>query len=183
MAMFSLALEYILKNEGGLTDDPHDNGGITNFGISLRFLRGLPNPRLYGIHEDPPNADTIRHLTPAQAHDIYQGEFWNSAPFGKINDQDVCNFVFDMGINLGISPGVKCCQRAIWSVWGHYKALVDDGVLGADTLMWIERCKPDRLIPAMRSERAGYYRNIVQRLPDQDVHLAGWLARAYDANR
>lgn len=180
MAMFSPALEIVLKNEGGLTEaHASDPGGITNFGISLRFLRSVQNPSRYGIYDHEIDADTIRHLSPAQAASLYQGEFWNAAPFESIQDQDVCNFVFDMGVNLGISPAVKCCQRAVWAVWSHNKVIRDDGILGHETLMWIERCKPNMLIAAMRSERAGEYRLIVQKHPEESPELDGWLNRAY----
>jgi lysozyme family protein len=180
MAMFSPALEVVLKNEGGLTEaHPSDPGGITNFGISLRFLKSVVNPSQYGIHDHEIDADTIRNLTPSQAAALYQGEFWNTAPFASISDQDVCNYLFDMGVNLGIAPAVKCCQRAVWAVWNHYRVMSDDGILGHDTLMWIERCKPDRLISCMRSERAGEYRLIAQKHPEQMPEMNGWLTRAY----
>lgn len=179
MAMFSPALEIVLKNEGGLKETLGDPGGITNFGISLRFLKELMNPGRYGIHDPEINAETIKNLTVTQAGAIYQGEFWHAAPFEQIQDQDVANYMFDMAVNFGIAPAIKCCQRAIWAVWNHYMVTPDDGILGHDTLMWIERCKPYVLIAAMRSERAGEYRLIEQKHPDQSTDLKGWLIRAY----
>ena len=180
--MFSPALEIVLKNEGGLQEaSPADPGGITNYGISLRFLKGVINPSKYGIHDNPIDADTIRHLNSTQVAAVYQGEFWGAAPFESIQDQDVANYLFDASVNLGIAPAVKCCQRAIWAVWNHYSVLPDDGILGHNTLMWIERCKPNILISAMRSERAGEYRLIAAQKPAEDSNLPGWLKRAYES--
>ena len=184
MAIFSLALEVVLRNEGGLTEaSPSDPGGITNFGVSLRFLKAVINPSRYGVHDHVIDEDTIRHLSFTQVGALYKGEFWDAALFESIQDQDVCDYLFDMGINFGISPAVKCCQRAIWSVWGNKKVTKDDGILGPDTLMWIERCKPNVLIAAMRSERAGKYRLIAQATPELRPNLDGWLNRAYGNER
>lgn len=184
MAIFSLALEMVLRNEGGLTEAvASDPGGITNYGISLRFLKSVINPSRYGIHDLAIDEDTIRHLSMAQAGMLYKGEFWDSAPFESIQDQDVCDYLFDMGVNFGIAPAIKCCQRAVWSVWSKNKVIKDDGILGPDTLMWIERCKPNILIAAMRSERAGKYRLIAQASPELRPNLEGWLIRAYGQSR
>ncbi len=184
MAIFSLALEMVLKNEGGLSEaTPSDPGGTTNHGISLRFLKSVINPSRYGIHDHAIDDETIRQLTLAQASALYKGEFWDASPFESIQDQSVCSYLFDMGVNFGISPAIKCCQRAIWSVWGNKKVIKDDGILGPDTLMWIERCKPNVLIAAMRSERAGKYRLIAQASPELRPNLDGWLIRAYGNER
>lgn len=178
MAIFSQALEYVLKNEDGISYNPVDNGDITNFGISLRFLKSVDNLKKYGINKTP-DANLICALTLDQIHDIYKGEFWNAMPFVSINDQDICNYIFDMSVNLGILTAIKCAQRAIWAVWNHYLALADDGILGHETLMWIERCKPERLLPALRSERASVYRIIIKEHPTQEAFAKGWYARAY----
>jgi lysozyme family protein len=36
MSNFDLAVEFVLRHEGGLVHNPHDPGGTTNFGISQR---------------------------------------------------------------------------------------------------------------------------------------------------
>jgi len=38
MADFNLAIETVLANEGGLSENPSDPGGLTNFGISQRCI-------------------------------------------------------------------------------------------------------------------------------------------------
>lgn len=179
MANFDEAYAYIAKNEGGLVDNPHDNGGITNHGISLRFLRAVEPARLkaYGIYDIEPNADTIRGLRPETAKAIYRGEFWERAPFEKILNQDVANYIFDMAVNMGIAPAIKCAQRATWAVMCK-RVLADDGILGEKTISMLRQCG-FLLLPAMRSERAGYYRLAVKQSPDDAVFLDGWLNRAY----
>ena len=41
MSLFELAIPVVLKHEGIMSDDGEDPGGITHYGISLRFLKTL----------------------------------------------------------------------------------------------------------------------------------------------
>lgn len=111
MSSFDDVVDYILAREDGLTQDQSDPGGITNFGISLRFLREVPEDRLrrYGIF-DLVNENTVRDLTVDQAKLIYKGEFWDDAPFFKIESQRLCNYCFDMAVNCGVSQAIKLLQ-------------------------------------------------------------------------
>lgn len=174
---FYFAVEYVLSKEGGLVDNPHDPGGITNFGISLRFLKSMPIERLktYGIFSAEPH-DIIK-MTKEQAKSIYKGEFWEHSKFDNIDDQDCCDFIFDMAVNMGISPAIKCAQRACWASARKKDTIKDDGILGEETLNLINYYGL-HLISAMRSERAGYYRLIAE---DKNLKefLNGWLNRAY----
>lgn len=175
---FECAVNFVLRNEQGLVDNPNDNGGITNFGISLRFLKNLPTERLkiFGIFEEP-YTETIRELTLEQAKLMYKNEFWNVAPFEKIFNQEHANYIFDMAISMGIAPAIKCVQRACWSVL-RKRYLLDDGILGAKTLAAIKTCG-FLLMPAIRSERAGYYRLILEKSNNEKEFIDGWLNRAY----
>jgi lysozyme family protein len=182
MAIFLPAVEYVLSKEGGLEDNRKDPGGITNFGISLRFLRNLSKEKLreYGIFEEA-NDSTIKEMTKDLAIKIYKGEYW-SATFEKIIDQNLCDYLFSASVNSGIGMAVKCLQRAIWSIYENPGLVAEDGVLGDKTLLIINSVTLDirqRLFAALRSERAGDYRVICATNPDQKEFLQGWLNRAY----
>jgi lysozyme family protein len=179
MSDFNVAVEFVLSHEGGYVDNVYDRGGTTNFGISLRFLKNLSHESLkrVGIFEDP-NEDTIKNLTIDQAKAIYRGEFWEQAPFEKISNQEYCNYIFDMAVNIGLAPAIKCVQRACWAVqrdWGHLK---DDGILGLQTLAAIRVCGVF-IMPALRAERANHYRLIINNHPEQKEFFNGWLNRTY----
>lgn len=184
MDSFDIAFAYMLHNEvpeknvDQIVDNPRDPGGITKYGISLRLLRSICLDKLknYGIYSAEPS--DIINLTFEQAKLLYMGEFWEHAPFCKINDQDVVNFMFDMAVNMGISPAIKCTQRACWAVKQDRNAIIDDGILGDETLYLIAECSKF-LLPAMRSERAGYYKLVVERNSTQKEFLEGWLNRSY----
>lgn len=182
MSNFDDAVKNVLENEGGLSDqNKHDKGGITKFGISLRFLKSLDPAKLraYGIYSETISDDDIKHLNRDQAKAIYKGEFWDQAPFEKITNPDVARYIFDAAVNMGINPAVKIAQRAVWAIMKR-RTLTDDGIMGTHTIMAINHCNY-LLLSALRSERGGYYRLIAQADADQQNNLNGWLNRAYES--
>ena len=100
---FDTAFKRLIGHEGGLTENPNDPGGLTNYGISQRSY---------------PNVD-IRNLTVNQAKDIYQRDFWdvigNAHPAIKFQ-------VFDFAVNSGINTAIRKLQAAI--------GVADDGHWG-----------------------------------------------------
>jgi len=182
LVSFDLAVDYVLEREGGLEEDKDgkDPGGISKYGISLRFLLNLTDPRKYGFSPGTINKGTIEQLTLDQAKALYKGEFWDHFPIATINNQANANFIFDMAVNMGIAPAVKCAQRACCAVMKRRAALADDGIMGNATIEMINHCS-SYLLPAMRSERAGEYRMIAVINPGEKEDLDGWLTRAYGA--
>lgn len=176
MSEFIPALKLVLRNEGGLSEDPKDPGGITNFGISLRFLKTIPDERLkkYGIFDVEVNEQTIRDLTVTIASNIYEGEFWIPNRVAEIQNQKLANYVFDCIINPNPTQGIKFLQRAIWAADG-FLSCKDDGILGSKTLDLANKCDPDFLQHAVRCERAHWYK--AQKNPH---FIAGWLRRTYE---
>lgn len=184
---FDVAVNYILKNEGGLNESVKDRdpGGITNFGISLRFLRSIPteNLRRYGIYfGETIEEDDVRHLTVDQAKALYKGEFWDHAPFDKLANQNLVNYLFDMAVNMGISPAIKCLQRSCWAIKKDRTVIHDDGILGPLSLSTIHECG-FYILPVLRAERASYYKLIAEQHPNQFEFLDGWLNRTYNEDR
>jgi lysozyme family protein len=179
MSDFDTAVNYVLSNEKGLSNDANDRGGITNFGISLRFLKSISQEQLkkYLIFDEVTD-QTIKDLRIEQAKSLYHDFFWISAPFEKIGNQEQANYIFDMAINMGIAPAIKCVQRAIWAVQKR-RSLIDDGILGENTLKAIEICG-FILMPAMRSERAGFYKLAAMQDVEIKNELNGLLNRAYE---
>jgi lysozyme family protein len=102
---FDLAFDRLLGNEGGYTNDPHDPGGETNWGISKRSY---------------PHVD-IKALTRDGAKAIYRADFWNRLDADRLAD-GVAFQVFDFAVNSGIETAVRYLQRAI--------GVADDGHWG-----------------------------------------------------
>lgn len=166
MATWELAWPTIRRHEGGLVDDPHDPGGITNHGVSLRFLRGI----------DPEaDAETIRALTEAQAAAILRREFWDRQHLDDVESQGVATKIADTSVNVGNVRAGQIVQMALVALGELIRV---DGMIGPRTIVGINDAPPELLLFQIREHQAAYYRALVERRPALGRFLKGWLARA-----
>jgi lysozyme family protein len=178
MSSFDLAIATVLLHEGGFVNDPHDAGGATKYGISLRWLQSLGDIDSDGYLDgdfdknNVVNAVDIKNLNLKEATDLYKKQWWDKYGYEKIQDQALATKVFDLAINAGPKVAHRCLQRALRAVTGE--KLIEDGVLGIKTLTAVNNVSSEVLLAAYRSEAAGFYRSL--RNP---LYEAGWLNRAY----
>ena len=176
MANFEAAIPYILANEGGYSNNPNDPGGVTNHGISLRFLKTLG---LMGDIDQDGDVDAadILALSPAIAKTFYKNIFWNPHQLGKINSQGLATKVLDMGVNLGSSRANKMLQSAAnFCLQDH--ALKVDGIIGTKTLASVNSIDEKLLMPLIISDLSNYYLKLCNINPALNTFLKGWLKRA-----
>ncbi|WP_339863223.1 glycoside hydrolase family 108 protein [Paremcibacter congregatus] len=180
---FNRALSALLAIEGALVDDPDDPGGITNNGISLRTLSRLgavdndhDGASDYDFNGDGAiDAEDIRAMSENDVRQFYYHEFWFKYSYGCL-PTNVAIKLFDFSVNMGPSQAHKILQRALRAN-GHY--LKDDGIIGNITRTLTKTCAQERIVPAMRSEAAGFYRLLAAQNPRSQKFLKGWLRRAY----
>lgn len=180
---FNKALFIVLDHEGGLVDDKDDPGGITNYGISLRTLSRLGHIDRdgdgisdYDFNGDGAiDADDIRHLDQEQARLFYFCEFWDKYSYGQL-PLNIAIKIMDFSVNMGPKQAHRILQRALRAN-GH--SLKDDGIIGNITRTLVTTSDEYRLIPAIRSEAAGFYRLLTAVNPVSKKYLSGWLRRAY----
>lgn len=182
MAQFEPCVTYVLNHEGELSKDDADPGGITNKGISLRFLREVHPDTLkrLGIFGDV-TAQTIIDLTIDQVKGLYYSEFWNHAPFDKIMNGIIAKYIFDMSVHHGLAEAAKLTQRACCAAQKVRDFVKDDGIFGSQTLQAVNHAS-FMLIPSLIATRAGYLRQLVAVNPKLDVFLEGWLTRCFDVS-
>lgn len=182
---FVQALNFVLDREGGLnkTTEGFDAGGVTNQGISLRFLKEVPLERLkmFGIFS-PIDETVIEDLSASQIHSIYFYEFWEQARFKEIEHQSLVNYIFDMAVSHGIAQAIKLVQEAICAATFKRDYLVQDGVMGPKTIAAINKYG-NFLLPIIIAVRARFYHLIVEKRPKDKDNLNGWLNRCYKIER
>lgn len=176
MAIFEKALEILLTQEGGLCVD---TGGVTNFGITVPVLQEVAK-NIIGLDVDCDgdiDADDIRKLTVSIASRIYRIQWWDRYSYEKIDDQIIATHILSFSVNMGPMQGHKIIQRALRSVG---RCIKDDGWIGSVTLSNLNSVHTCELLPAIRSEAAGFYRGLVMMNPVKfGPYLEGWLNRAY----
>lgn len=172
MAKFEPALQLVLQNEGGFSNNPKDSGGATNLGISLRLYKKCVKPDA--------DIDDIKKLTVSDATDIYRKLFWDRAPFADINSQNIANKLFDLSVNMGTPAAVKCLQVAINDIFRD-NVLVEDGVLGPRTINMINNVVEPHLYAALLKQARVHYDFIVKNNPQYKIFLQGWVKRLHSA--
>ncbi len=180
MSRFNLAIDTVLEHEGGYVNDPDDPGGATNFGISLRYLRkaGELDGELIGdIDADGDvDIDDIRAMSREDAEHIYKVMWWDRHRYARIRDQALATKVFDLAVNMGARQAHRLLQRACRAAG---RPLVEDGIIGRNTLAAVNGLDAEVLLAALRSEAAGFYRVLIARDPVRKKWETGWLRRAY----
>lgn len=161
---FSIAVQIVLKNEGGLEINSRDSGGITNFGISQSFLN---NSQIDTLAQDITESDAIA---------IYHDYFWNKYNIGSIANQDLANKVFDAVVNMGPYEAIFLLQSIVNDYF--LGTLVEDGALGPKTAFAINICKMPEILEKYKAALVTHYENIVSAKPSLNVFLDGWIARA-----
>ncbi len=177
MSFIKYALPTLFKLEGRFSDVPGDLGGVTNFGISLRFLQSLPG--LVGDldHDGAVNVSDIKGINIGQAAALYEKYFWTPYQYDKLDSQELATRVFCATVNCGPQAPHTALQRAIRAVNGIY--ITDDGIIGPATIKAANSLNRDSIVPAFKAELANYYRALVVKNPSLANFLNGWLNRAY----
>jgi lysozyme family protein len=161
---FLKAFDYVMMHEGGYVKDPKDAGGETKFGISKRSY---------------PHLD-IKNLTQDRANQIYFCDFWMKCKCENIDDDNIATKFFDLAVHTGIPQAVKLIQRALRATGTQ---VVEDGIIGPETMAAVNKTDPTDLLAALKSEAAGYYRLIANANPTQQRFIEGWLNRAYHSTK
>lgn len=152
MSRFEDAIDFVLENEGGLSNDPQDFGGLTNYGISKRMY---------------PDID-IKNLTRIEAEAIYERDYWR---YDAINSQRIATKLFDAHVNMGPVKATRLMQLTLGAV--EVGPIVADGIIGSATIEAINAADEEKLINEFKARLCKYYCEL-----NQPEFLTGWLRRA-----
>ncbi|MDO9477652.1 MAG: glycosyl hydrolase 108 family protein [Pseudohongiella sp.] len=177
--IFFRALQETLLKEGKLSTNSADRGGITNYGISIRFLKLLPLVDADVNGDGHVTEADIRALTGNASHvaHLYKKYFWDHYRLDECQHPRIAIKLFDMLVNMRSVMAVKCLQRALRAC---NTPVLEDGVLGSKTFAAIANIQDERnLLAPIRSEAFGTYQLIVAADASQAQFLPGWKNRAY----
>jgi len=189
MDNFDIAHKFTAKWEGGLSDDAADRGGLTNYGVSIEFLKDFASEydnrlklQSLGVSPLPVTRSTIKYLTEDQAKAIFRHEFWNPLQLDDLPLQ-IAVLLYDAAVNSGKSQSVKLAQRGYNACVTYGTKLTVDGKLGPLTRAALSKTNTKPVRQAIITARENFYKDIVRNKPSQYVFLNGWLNRAADLRK
>ncbi len=174
MADFNITYsKWIQPNEGYFANLVGDSGGVTYGGIARNLhpeWKGWPIVDAYiaskGGLSKMKNNERIPAADPLVTE--YFHDDWNTFKIGGIDSQDVANILYDFMVNSGSKLGVKKIQRII--------GVLDDGVMGPNTLAAINKAEPKKLNNDLKKMREDFYLSIQDKGQNRNF-IKQWLAR------
>lgn len=122
---FDNAFNKLMENEGGFSNDKHDLGRATIYGITSRDYPNDFNDIYYLFTHGQKNLALMR------ASSFYKRNFWNPL-YEEIPDSSLAFKLFDLSVNRGKKTAVKLLQQTLFFDFGQN--LTVDGIFGLGTL-------------------------------------------------
>lgn len=176
MGDFKTALAITGRNEGGYSDNPNDRGSETYAGISRKFWPNLKMwPLIDEIKTRYKSANDINSAIKASPYpfeqyinDFYKVNFWDVNRLDEIHDQQICDTVYDFGVNSGVVQAAKFLQRSV--------GVKDDGQIGTGTLTAVNNANAKTVHNNFNQLRKDFYITLANK-PGQSQFLKSWLSR------
>jgi lysozyme family protein len=175
---FDLAVNDVLAHEGGFIDHPNDKGGATAYGISLRFLRVLPD--IAGDIDGDGHVDLndVKGMTKSHAKAFYHEYFWRHYRLGEVRQPAVAVKALNLYVNMRGKTAALVLQRAV-NDCRYGEQINEDGIAGSATLAALNSCKPEHLVPCIQWRQWQVYKAIVDNDSSQRTFIRGWKNRAF----
>jgi len=159
------AIEFVLSNEGGISNHKDDPGGLTKYGITRGFAESL------GFDFDK----IVSRNDAAKIYKVFYKKYF--VRFEKI-DKRLAIYMFDLAVHVGLQQAIKLLQVALNDCVGA--GLVIDGVFGPKTMAALSSAisrNPAEFWRQLDVACVRFYLGLVSRKPNLLVFLRGWLNR------
>ena len=160
MADFKDYAKKLIEIEGGYVNHPDDQGGPTQYGITLTTFRQYCG--------QGKTIKDLRNMTYGTWCDIMKDLYWDKCLGDDITNQAVADITVDWCVNSG-TTGLRKVQEIV--------GVKPDGIAGPKTLAAINNANQKDLFERIMSARNQFYINIVKKNPSQRVFMNGWMNR------
>ena len=168
MAKVEKLAPFILKWEGGFSNDPDDAGGATMKGITLNTFKAYRKEKGLPV----PTVTDLKNITDKEWIAILKSKYWDPFKADQINSQSIANLIVGWGWGSGVVTAIKQVQKLL--------GVKQDGVIGNITLSAINNSEPIQLFDKIWLARKNFFIDICANNPSQMKFLKGWLNRLYD---
>lgn len=149
-------LDWILKDEGGLTDHPSDNEGITKYGVTKSDLT-----ELWGR---PAKDSDVKNLSLEEAKNIFRRLYWNPLKCSELPPA-IAYMVMDAGLLHGVYRSSIWLQKAV--------GVRMDGQVGPKTIAAVKAADPAAVLESITASRMARAKSH----PDYRDFGRGWINR------
>ena len=104
--LFQKALNFVLKWEGGYTNNPYDKGGATNKGITQYTYNSWLKSQKLQIRD-------IKNISDYEVKEIYFQNYWKKAECDKMSPKFAL-LAFDTAVNMGLARVNQFMKAAQW---------------------------------------------------------------------
>jgi lysozyme family protein len=133
-------------DEGGYVNNPHDPGGPTKYGITLKTLAAYRGQAVSAA-----SASDVKALSLAEAAAILDSQYWRKV-WGDELPRGVDYAMFDFAVNSGPAQAIKTAQRLL--------GVDHDGTMGAITLQAIQKTAAKEFIDRYMTARLEFMRGL-----------------------
>lgn len=172
---FDDAFTRVVGIEGRYSNNPHDSGGETMWGITAATARS------FGY------AGPMASMPQSVAKIIYRARYWDKLNLERVSDRmpRLAQELFDSGVNCGTDNAGTWLQRALNGLnlrQAHYPDVVVDGDVGPQTLSALAGLYAMRggnaeiaLCRLCDDQQGVYYLGLTERRPKDEDFLFGWI--------
>lgn len=169
---FRKLIKVVLKNEcgngNGYVNDKDDAGGVTVYGITRR---NHPDLIIWKSLDDISTVREKKRYKPSkeemdEVYDTYYILYYRRPNIERIEDDELCLQVFDMGVNAGTSRAIRMLQETL--------SIRVDGICGEQTITTANLKR--NVTEAYKEKRREYYKSIARKGNNRKF-LKGWLNR------
>lgn len=171
---FNFAVNKLLEQEGGYSNDPEDPGGETAYGITRKFLIDCGIKFFFYKNKTAYTYD-MKTMHPDEAALIYRRCFWDQNNYNGIINLRLATAMLSLSVNLGAETANKLLQDAVNSLNGRTTSI--DGYIGNKTLQLINKTDSEKLLVRLKDLALGHYEYLVERNPKLSKFLKGWKNR------
>lgn len=106
----------------------------------------------------------------AQVRMFYKEVYWDRMRLDEVASQLKATEIFIFGVNVDVKPAVRVTQQLV--------GVVDDGIVGEQTLAVINRFDEARFDKEFDRAELQYYNKLIEKNPKFRIYANGWRNRA-----
>lgn len=174
MASFDIAVNKLLKWEGGYQSNTSDSGNYDKYGNLVGTNYGVTAKTLDALYGMAISMDGMKSMQKDFAKNVYYDGFWIPYKINQVENQEIANIVLDTFVIFSYTTAVSLVKKAINTTLRTTYTSIAPGQLNEIS----QKGKTSSFINNLVNERIAYHQYRVSIKPSQQVFLSGWTNRA-----